>query len=407
MTLLADPSQTATGATQPHRAALQSAMWGAVGAASSLVLVLAVVVLIWQADTKSPGALSQALAAGSGIWLVMGGARVSVEGTSLGFLPLLAFLVPLAGAALSAGHVLKGREADDEGWVADLLPRSALSLLAAWCAGYAAIAAAAAGWAATSLLSPVGVTVAGPMLLVPLLGSALAVGRAAREDEWLLGPRLDGSVLPIWLRRSAAPALKGLVLLLGVGSAVVVGAVVLSWDRVAEVDRAVGVAGLGSVVFWAVQAASLPNVALWALSFLAGPGFSVVDGAHTTWSGASSGLLPLVPLLAALPQPQAFPWFVSLLVAIPVACGGVIGRWALRTVARLSPLRTKAAVAASAAVSSAVGVGALDAFGGASLGSYRLADVGAPALLLTGALAIELLVGALVVALWDSWQLRR
>ena len=144
---------------------------------------------------------------------------------------------------------------------------------------------------------------------------------------------------------------------------------------------------MAALTTWLVQGASLPNLALWALSFLAGPGVSVVDGASLTWSGSSSGLLPLVPVFAALPQPGAFPWFMVLVVIVPILCGGFIGRCALAGVARLSALRTKLLVAGSAAVGTAMLIGALDLVGGATLGAYRLSDVGAPAGWLTLALA--------------------
>jgi hypothetical protein len=50
-------------------------------------------------------------------------------------------------------------------------------------------------------------------------------------------------------------------------------------------------------------------------------------------------------------------------------------------------------------------VGALDAFAGGSLGAFRLSDIGAPALWLVVALASELVAGALVAVLWDTWRL--
>ena len=77
------------------------------------------------------------------------------------------------------------------------------------------------------------------------------------------------------------------------------------------------------------------------MSFLAGPGFRVVEGGAVTWSGADGGLLPMVPVLAALPQPGAFPWFVALSVLVVVAVGAFVARRALAEVARLSRLRTK------------------------------------------------------------------
>ena len=45
-----------------------------------------------------------------------------------------------------------------------------------------------------------------------------------------------------------------------------------------------------------------------------------------TWSGADAGLMPMVPVLAALPQPGAFPWFTALSCLVVVVVGGLVAR---------------------------------------------------------------------------------
>ncbi len=114
------------------------------------------------------------------------------------------------------------------------------------------------------------------------------------------------------------------------------------------ISTAVAAGGLGGIVLALAQVASLPNLALWAVSFMAGPGFRVVEGGTVSWSGSEGGLLPMVPVLAALPQPGDFPWFTALSVLVVVAVGAFVARRSLAEVARLSRLRTKLAVALSA-----------------------------------------------------------
>lgn len=407
MTLLAEPTETATGSPAPWRERAIPALWGAAAAALGLLVVVGLVLLVWASDAKSSGSAADAAATGAALWLGFGGASVSVGGAHVSLLPLLFALVPLGFAIASVQRVLASRDADDDGWVADLLARSVLLLVGTWLAGYAAVGLVAVLWAWSAPVSPVAWTCVLPVLGLPLLAAAVALGRAARSDEWLLGPRLDGAALPTWLRRALWPAVKGATLLMGVGAALVLAAVAIGWGRVSHVEAAVGVSGLGAAVLWLVQLAALPNLALWAVSFLAGPGFSVVDGAQVSWSGSRGGLLPLVPVLGALPRPGDFPWFVPIACLVPVACGGLIGHWALGEVARLSALRTKLSVAAAAAMGAALLVGLLDLLGGSSLGSYRLADMGAPAGWLTLALAGELVLGAVLATLWDGWRLRR
>lgn len=408
MTLLAEPTNAAD---DTPAAATPLAPWvpvavGALGAVASLVTVVAATVAIWAGDAQSPGTWQQALGAGSALWLGIGGASLTLGPAHLSFLPLLLALVPLATAVLSA-RWLVGRREESDGWVADLLSRPLLRSLALWWIGYAVSSSAAVGLAFLGPFRPVWWTLGAPLLGLPLVALALVLTWAAREDEWLLGPRLDGSALPVWLRRAVWPAVQGAGLLLGIGAAVAAATVALGWGEVTAVQAAVGGGGGAATVLWLVQGASLPNFALWALSFLSGPGFAVVDGASTTWSGSRSSLMPLVPVLAALPQPRSFPWWVALGVLVPVAAGWVIGRWAVCRIARLSSVTNKLLVSWSSAVGAALLLGLLDVVGGSSLGAYRLSQIGAPAGWLTLALAVELVVGAAVAALWDAWRLRR
>ena len=173
------------------------------------------------------------------------------------------------------------------------------------------------------------------------------------------------------------------------------------------ISTAVAAGGLGSVVLALAQVASLPNLALWAVSFMAGPGFRVVEGGSVNWSGSKGGLLPMVPVLAALPQPGDFPWFTVLSVLVVVAVGAFVARRALTGVARLSRLRTKLAVALTACTVTALTLAVLDLVAGGSAGQFRLSAVGAPTGRLFLALLLELGIGALVVVVRDAWRLRR
>jgi hypothetical protein len=76
-------------------------------------------------------------------------------------------------------------------------------------------------------------------------------------------------------------------------------------------------------------------------------------------------------------------------------------------VSRLSTQRTKLAVVGVAVAVTAGAVGLLDVVGGSSLGSARLARIGAPAGPMTLALLVEVALGALLVLGWDRWKLRR
>jgi hypothetical protein len=198
---------------------------------------------------------------------------------------------------------------------------------------------------------------------------------------------------------------RGVGLSVGAGIVVVLLGLLVHAGRVGHVSSEVGAGGLGVLLLWLGQAVALPNLGIWALSLLAGPGYTLAEGSTVTLGGATGSVLPLVPVYAASPQPGGFPGFVVLVVLVPVVLGARIGLWALAAVPRLSRTRTKLGVAAGAGGVTALLVGALDVFAGGSLGAFRLSDIGAPALWLVVALAVELVAGALLAVLWDTWRL--
>jgi len=289
-----------------------------------------------------------------------------------------------------------------------VLPRRLAATIGAWWVGYAVVVLATTALADDGPFRPVWATLAAPALGVPLLGAVLALRPVVADDPDVLGPRAGLLRVPDLLRRALRPGLEGLLALLAIGSAVVLAAVGLSWDGVRAVHDGLAAGEVGSVVVVLAQVGMLPNLALWVVSFLAGPGFQVVEGAGVTWSGAESGLLPMVPVLAALPQPGPFPIVVAVAaVLVLVGAGAFVGHRAVGSVARLARLRTKLAVAVASCAVTAVAAGALDAIGGGSLGQFRLATVGAPALALAVSLFGWLLVGAVLAVLRDAWRLRR
>lgn len=86
----------------------------------------------------------------------------------------------------------------------------------------------------------------------------------------------------------------------------------------------------GSRIFTVIcSLAWLPNIGIWAISWLFGGGFAIGDLAtFTLWSGRATGLPPL-PVFAMLPEPVASDAMRNILVSIPLACGLVVGIAAL------------------------------------------------------------------------------
>ena len=372
----------------------------------SAALVLVPVYLAWDADPLQGSTSDAALRVGASLWLLGGGAHLASGSATVTLTPLLVFGLLLVLARYGLREALVDVRTDGPHW-AGLLPRPVVEALTAWWGGYLLVVAVCWLLAHAGPFPPVPISMAVPGVVLPALAGVLALRPVVRDDPDLLGPRVPQLGTDL-MRRAVGPGLAGAGALLVLGLLVIVAAVVLSWPRVAALDADLAAGPSGGVVLDAAQLAALPNLALWVVSFLAGPGFSVVDGASVTWSGSETGLLPLLPVLGALPQPGAFSPAVPVLAVLALlAVGAWVGRRALRTVARLSRLRTKLAVAAWSGLVAALALGALDTLGGGSLGQFRLASVGAPALPLTGAVALLLVLGAVAAVLRDAWRLRR
>lgn len=401
---------TSSGTAGPeHPTPWHRALVAGAGAAlaSSLVVVLPALVA-WVASPRSTVPWTDALGLGAGLWLLAGGARLQVGAATVAFVPLLLLAALVAAGAWSARRTLaEAAEAGGEvRW--GILRGPVVDALALWTGGYAAVAAAWGGLAFATGPPPHPLTLVLPVLAVPAGSAALALRRVARDVPGVAGERWRRpGWLPDALRRAVRPALTGAAAMLGVGTALVVLLLVARLSQVAHLHEQLGAGVVGSVVLTVGQVLAVPNAGLWAVSFTAGTGLSVVEGASTTWTGSRSALMPMVPGLGALPDPGAFPGAVPLVVVLPVAVGMLIGWRSLRAVARLSTTRTKATVTGAAVVLAAGLLGLLDGLGGGSLGVARLSDMGAPAPAMALALLVEFGVGAALVLGWDRWRLRR
>ncbi|MEO7068889.1 MAG: DUF6350 family protein, partial [Nostocoides sp.] len=357
----------------------------------------------WLASGQSTVGLLPVLGIGTDGWLLAHGGRIDVGQAHIAITPLFAWagiVWLIARGARSIADVVGGDGPRWRGW----LPRDLAIGLGCFALSYAGVVAAASLLALSTPARPDPLWVLPAVLLTLLVGIVAGVVRSGIDlPELALATRR----VPAPVRRALPSAAHGALVLLGTGASVVVLAVVVGFSQVTHVTAELAPGFVGGLILLTAQLLALPNLALWAVSFLGGSGFQVVAGQPIDWTGAHSGLLPMVPALAALPSPGAFPWAVRVVVLVPIVVGGLVGRRALGSVARLSQLRTRMGVAASAAVGSAVILGLLDLVGGGALGAYRIGAMGAPALLMTAVLAVELTLGALAYTLWDGWRLRR
>ncbi|HEV7196709.1 MAG TPA: DUF6350 family protein, partial [Pedococcus sp.] len=370
-----------SGGSSDRRTLRGAALAGAGAAAVSACVFVLPALVVWVATSQSTVDWTTALGVGASLWLLGTGAHLVVGPAQVSIVPLAFLALAVLGATRAAARTARPAAQDRTlTYAADLVHRPVAHLLGAWTSGYAACALAWSIVAFAAGPTPTVPSLLMPVVVVPVLAAAVALSRLVQGRPELLGPR---GRRPVWLpdavRRAIRPGLEGAAVLLGIGIAVCVLMVVLRYDRVSHLQSALAPGVIGGVVLIVAQALVVPNLGLWAVSFVAGTGFSSVQGAWVSWTGSRTSLLPMVPVLGALPDPGAFPGYLPVVVLLPVMVGVLVGWRSMRAVARLSTGRTKLIVVSSAVVVSACTLGLLDAVAGASLGSARLSDIGAPA----------------------------
>lgn len=396
--------------------------------------------------------------------------------------PVWAALWPATGTVWQFGHLvpvmvtlpakylaLTGIPADAASFVLSLAPLGFAAFTAIFAARSGVRAARAGAWITgvvtgsvvmTAIAAGIGVTARNApatvqmwqAVLFPALIYAIACLAGALVAAWREGDagmidrmhdRVDAlpgqwGAVPGLVARGSAVALVGLI---GVGAAGVLTGLVLRGGEVIALFETGNVDALGATVITLGQLAYLPTLIMWAIAFVAGPGFGIGIGTAVSPAGTQLGVVPAVPVLGIVPETTS-PWLLALAI-VPVIIGGAAG-WAVRGRIALPKDDVDAAAAVPAhpaligliperdaapeprphkkaarpttlvvvvALGIAVVTGAFAALGAflasGSLGPGRLAEVGpagGPVALAVGA---EVLVGAAIVLLTTRRVARR
>lgn len=314
-------------------------------------------------------------------------------------------LAPLAFAAFAAVSAARsGRRAS----------RSGAAFTGA-AGGALAYAAAAAGIALTAG-NQVAATSLTEAILFPALVFAVPALLGAIVTEWQDADRgliaavrervedlpEDWSRTPTIIVRTGAIATVGIV---GVAALATAVAIFARGSQIVGLYEASHVDVLGAVVLTLGQLLYLPTLIVWALAFVAGPGVSLGVGSTVAPSGTTTGVLPGVPLIGALPESTS-PWLL-LLVLLPLGIGAFAG-WVARSLysadAERLPVRIVATlgIAVVAAASAAV----LAGLASGSLGPGTLARVGPEPGPVALAIGLEIGVGAAILLLSPRRRVR-
>ncbi len=369
MSLLLSPPSRAEPAGEGIRS-----HWGALLGVACLPAVLGYLALavLFAALTAAAGAgssapwLARAAAAG---WLAAHHIPLTIDGAPLGILPLLFTLLLGALVARGAAGAVKRFGIDqpaDAGWVAGVI---------AGVHGVGGAVLARVATPATIIVDPA----------LAAVGCAVVAGAAAAVG--LAGPcgLLPAALrqAPGWVRPGLLAGLWGLAVLLTAGLATVLLAVTVSAPDVIPTLGPDAGSAFGLTV---LCIGYLPNAAIGALSWLAGPGFSIGALSVSPFAVHAAPTLA-VPLLAALPPGPAQSWWVAAL-AVPLLAGAAVGRRC--ATGQELPERLRVLGVAGAVI--ALGAAVLALLAGGQLGAAAFDPVDIPA----GPLAVALLATTLL-----------
>lgn len=357
---------------------------GLQGALLSLLVVVLPVVAAYVVTSADPSNAevpwTRSLDLGAGLWLLAHGVPLAIGADVVTLVPLgltlLAVYTCHASARRSGYPTTLSLTAGVAGYVTVAV---VLSLLVRPSVGHVVLAASGA---------------------LVVSGVGLATGLARRPEA----PPLRGLTRPLWSRvpapvRAGVPAgVLALALLVAAASVVTVLWVLAGRATIADVIDALRLDAVGGAVLALAELAFLPNLVVWALAWVAGPGFHLGAGTTFTTGEVVPGPIPAVPMLGALPQPDSAGGLVELVPLLLVVVGVVAGVWLHR---RLAVVRASDSLVAGVAAALTAGAlaGALVSLASGAIGPQRMADVGAQWWAVGGMVALGVLVGSLVVVL--------
>jgi hypothetical protein len=349
--------------------------------AVGLVVIGVLVTLAWAITGRGDDGLATPVGASGVVWLVAHHAAVTTPLATITLLPLALLALPLV-LLFRAGR-----------WAARITgttePADAGVLVGTGTATYSVLALLVCQLAAL-----------GPASVSP--GQAMVWSAAVAAVGLGAGVVAGAGLLPALRERLGGHARRSLrvAAVVGAGLAVASGvlalvAVVARWDTVSGLHAALATSPGDHAGLVLLTLAYLPNLLVWALAYLAGPGFAVGGGSVVDPFTVSGGMLPGVPALGAIPLDA--PVLAPALVLVPVVLGGVaVGLLRRRGT---TDLVEDLVAAAGAALVVGVGAGLLAWLAGGSLGAARLAHLGPAPFAVAAALAGLVAAGGCLVAL--------
>lgn len=361
---------------------------GALAALQAAVLSLAALTIpavaafvATSADPSNQGvAWPQAVGVGAAVWLLGHGVPVTVAQTTVTLVPLGVTILALFTCYASARR-------------SGVATRSAyLAAVAAYAVAAVLVALLAGGGGAGAARAAVG------GLAVGAVGLGAGLLRRPEAPALRTLTRPAWSRAAPWVRVGASAGVLATALLVGVAALLVALWVVAGRATVGDVVHGLNLDAVGGVVLAVAELAFLPNLVVWAVAWIAGPGFAVGLGSRFAPTEVVPTPLPAVPLLGALPAPDVVSPVTTGAPVLLLVVGGVAG-WYIHRRVRAERAWHSAAASGVAAATAAVAVALLVTWASGAAGPGRMASVGAHGWAVGGTVGLGVLVGALLVAL--------
>lgn len=277
----------------------------AVGAAAAIVVTAigwmvaaTLTIAVWAMAAPANGSYAAPLHVAGQLWLAAHHVLLQTPDGPFGLSPLGFTVLPVASLVLAGRYAARHFDAGIWSFAAVAACYPLTSLTIAWSA------------AAGALHADLGAAAGYPCLIACFgFGGGLLSVRAPRLDRWAATAV-----------RAGVAALS--VLLVGAALLATL-AVCLRFPDVVRLGNTIGQGTAGDCGLFLIDLALVPNLVVWALGFVAGPGFAVGEGSSVSVSGSTHGALPGLPLMQAVPHSGTHtPWFY-LVFAIPLVAGAV------------------------------------------------------------------------------------
>lgn len=382
---------------------------GVLAAVQAAVLTLALMVLpamtayvVTSADPSNVGtSWWSSVQVASGVWLLGHGAPLVASGATVSLIPLGLSILLIFASYASARRTA---QAAWSAFVAGVGAYVVVGLIVALVAGLHSpgqLLLTALGTAAISALG---------------LGCGILKDPEAPKLRDLMAERL-GRFPPVLALSMRGGLLASAWLML---ASVVLFVVWIFIGRTPSLDviNALSMSWVDGIVLALAQTFFVANFVVWAMTWLAGPGFSVGTGSVFAPTEVVTGPLPAMPILGALPGEQMVNSVSAFAPLLVVICGLLAAIYTRRRTGPLTWPWVGGAVA-TIAVTAGLIVAVLTSLSSGAIGPGRMSEVGAQVFPVAGAVMAEVAIGAVIVLVgfhagtltglrtvidWRSWR---